>query len=50
MSHSSLKDYYGQIHTLVQHKYSIIDIETRIPWERDLLIDMLAAQAEAIAE
>lgn len=42
LSHTTLKDYYNTIFSLVQHhKYSISDLENLIPFERDLYVDML---------
>lgn len=42
LSHTTLKGYYEIIFSMAQHhKYSITDIETMIPYERDLYVDML---------
>lgn len=49
--HTTLKDYYGVIFSLVQmHKYNIADIENLMPFERDLYVDMLAAHLETRAK
>jgi len=42
LSHTNLFIYYQKIFGMVQHhKYSISDIESLIPYERDLYFDML---------
>jgi len=42
LSHTSLAAYYKTVFSLVQHhKYSISDIESLIPFEKDIYVDML---------
>lgn len=42
MSYSNLAIYYKNIFNLIQiHKYALSDIESMIPYERDLYIGML---------
>ena len=42
VGYSSLAHYYKNLFSLMQfHKYSLLDIENMIPWERDLYISML---------
>ena len=42
LSHNSLANYYSTIFNLVQHhKYSIEEIESLIPYERDIYVAML---------
>lgn len=44
MSYSNLKAYYNSLFALTSqqpHKYSIVDIESRVPWERDILLSMV---------
>lgn len=42
LSHNTLARYYSMIFSLAQHhKYSITEIESLIPYERDLYVDML---------
>ena len=42
LSHNSLANYYSTVFALVQHhKYSITEIESLIPYERDLYFGML---------
>jgi hypothetical protein len=47
LSHTSLENYYSMIFALAQHhKYSITEIESLIPYERDIYVDMLMAHLE----
>jgi hypothetical protein len=42
LNHTNLYIYYQKIFGMVQHhKYSILDIENLIPYERDIYFDML---------
>ena len=42
LSHNNLMAYYKNVFSLAQHhKYSIGDIESLMPYERDLYMDML---------
>jgi|TARA_B110000971_G_scaffold215270_1_gene248477 hypothetical protein len=42
LSHNNLMIYYKNVFALAQHyKYQISDIESLIPYERDLYLDML---------
>jgi hypothetical protein len=42
-----LQNYYSMIFALAQHhKYSITEIESLIPYERDLYVDLLMAHLE----
>jgi len=43
-----LKDYYVLTFQLVQHhKYSLLEIESMIPWERDIYLAQLVEYIEA---
>lgn len=51
LCHMTLKDYYQIVFSMAQHhKYSIDEIESLMPYERDLyfnmLIDFLEKQAQ----
>jgi len=42
MSYNNITNYYKTIFSMVQHhKYSITELESLIPFERDLYIEML---------
>ncbi len=42
LSHISLGAYYKMMFSMVQHhKYSISDLESILPYERDLYVEML---------
>lgn len=42
LSHNTLKNYYETNFSLMQyHKYSLAEIESMIPWERELYVNML---------
>ena len=42
LSHNSLANYYSLVFSLAQHhKYSITEIETLMPFERDIYVAML---------
>lgn len=51
MSHNSLENYYGTMFALVQHhKYSLAEVETMIPFERDIYLQMLVAHIKSVEE
>ena len=42
MAHTSLESYYQTNFALIQHhKYSLSELESLYPYERDLYVDML---------
>jgi DNA replication initiation complex subunit (GINS family) len=42
LSHSSLSIYYQKIFAMAQHhKYSITELESMLPYERDIYFDLL---------
>lgn len=55
LSHESLENYYRTNFTMMQHfNYSLNDLETMIPWERDIYIillnDHIKEQNERLAQ
>jgi|TARA_Y100000033_G_scaffold46178_1_gene50368 hypothetical protein len=47
MSHVDLEAYYRINFALMQfHKYSLTEIESLIPWERDIYLTLLRAHIE----
>jgi len=47
LSHNTLANYYQTNFSLMQyHKYSLSDIETMVPWERDIYVKMLRLSRE----
>ena len=39
LSHNTLANYYQTNFSLMQyHKYSLSDVETMVPWERDIYV------------
>jgi hypothetical protein len=47
MRHDSLKNYYQTNFSLMQHhKYSLVELETMLPWERDVYVTMLIQYIE----
>jgi hypothetical protein len=51
LSHNTLANYYQTNFSLMQHhKYSLSDIETMIPWERDIYVKMLVEYLEKLEE
>ena len=47
LSHISLQDYYRIIFAMAQHhKYSITELESMMPYERDLYFGMLSDYIE----
>lgn len=46
-SHDSLKNYYKTNFSLIQHhKYSLTELESMLPWERDIYVAMLMQYIE----
>ena len=42
LSHESIVNYYTTNFQMMQHhKYSLSELETMIPWEREIYLDML---------
>ena len=51
LSHNSLEFYYETIFALAQHhKYSITEIESLIPYERDIYFSMLVEYVKKTEE
>ena len=51
LSHNTLANYYQTNFSLMQyHKYSLSDIETMVPWERDIYVKMLVDYLEKLEE
>jgi hypothetical protein len=49
LSHNTLANYYQTNFSLLQHhKYSLSDIESMIPWERDIYVRMLLEYLEKL--
>jgi hypothetical protein len=49
MSHTNLETYFKEIFAMAQHhKYSIKDIESLIPFERDIYVGMLVEYLKQI--
>jgi hypothetical protein len=47
MRHDNLKNYYTTNFALMQHhKYSLTELESMLPWERDIYVTMLAQHIE----
>jgi len=47
MRHDNLRNYYTTNFSLMQHhKYSLIELENMIPWERDIYVAMLIQYIE----
>ncbi len=47
LSHESLGNYYQTNFSLIQHhKYSLTELESMLPWERDVYVNMLIAYLE----
>lgn len=47
MGYISLEVYYETNFSLIQHhKWSLTEIESMIPWERDVYVTMLSEQLE----
>jgi hypothetical protein len=51
LSHNTLANYYQTNFSLMQyHKYSLSDIETMVPWERDIYVNMLVEYLKKLEE
>jgi len=51
LSHNTLLNYYNTIFSLAQHhKYSITEIESLLPFERDIYMDMLIDHMKKVEE
>ena len=51
LSHNSLGNYYSTIFSLAQHhKYSISEIESLMPFERDIYVNMLIEYLKKLEE
>lgn len=51
MSYNSLENYYSLIFSLIQHhKYSVTEIESLFPFERDIFTDLLKNFLEDLKE
>lgn len=51
MSYNSLENYYSLIFSLIQHhKYSITEIESLFPFERDIFTELLKNFLEDLKE
>lgn len=49
LSHSDLKTYYKLVFSLAQHhKYSITEIESLVPFERDIYVNLLLQYLEEL--
>jgi hypothetical protein len=47
MRHENLRNYYKTNFALMQHhKYSLSELETMLPWERDIYVAMLIQYIE----
>ena len=47
MAHTNLESYYRTNFALIQHhKYSLMDIENMIPWEREVYVTLLTQYIE----
>ena len=47
LSHNTLANYYVLNFSLMQHhKYSLSEIESMIPWEREIYVNMLVNHLE----
>ncbi len=47
MSHDTLAAHYKTNHEIVStHKYSLTEIENMMPYERDLIVEMIMADLE----
>jgi len=47
MRHDNLRNYYTTNFALMQHhKYSLTELETMLPWERDVYITLLTQYIE----
>ena len=47
LSHNSLENYFRTNFAMMQHhKYSLIEIENMVPWERDIYVALLLQYIE----
>tara|TARA_B100000900_G_C19995983_1_gene479798 strand:+ start:312 stop:488 length:177 start_codon:yes stop_codon:yes gene_type:complete len=47
MAHTNLESYYRTNFALIQHhKYSLMDIENMMPWEREVYVTLLTQYIE----
>jgi hypothetical protein len=47
MAHTSLESYYRTTFQLIQHhKYSLTELESMIPWEKEVYIALLSQYIE----
>ena len=47
MAHNNLENYFRLNFAMMQyHKYSLTEIENKIPWERDIYVGLLQAHLE----
>ena len=47
LCHTNLENYYRYLFLLVQrHKYTLSELESIMPFERDLYVDMIVAEIE----
>ena len=46
-SHTSLSDYYKTNHDLMYwHKYSLTEIESMLPWEKEIYVGFILKEIE----
>ena len=51
LNHNTLQNYYSTVFALVQHhKYSISEVESLIPFERDIYLGMLNEYLRKVEE
>ena len=51
MSHNTLENYYTTVFSLVQHhKYSLNEVESLLPFERDIYVQMLVDYLKEVEE
>lgn len=51
LSHNTLGNYYSSVFSLAQHhKYSITEIESLMPFERDIYVQMLVDYLKEVEE
>lgn len=51
LSHNSLGNYFSTIFSMAQHhKYSITEVESLIPFERDVYVQMLVDYLKEVEE
>ena len=47
MSHDSLTNYYVANSFLIEHNYSLTEIETMLPYEKEIYLSLLLRSLEA---